>query len=382
MGISLGMVGIGMFGRGFVKLFRDHPLVERIALCDIQADRLKKACEDFEITEAYDSLDAICQTDLDALVIITQPWLHAPQAIQAMEAGKSVYSAVPIITLSDGDQMLDWCDKIVDTSRRTGKHYMMGETSYYRPEAMYCRRRAADFGRFVLAEGEYFHDIDLPSCSLREVAKNRHGKNWDPETMGGGVPMHYPTHSIGGLLSVMQTHMTRVAAVGYQHPNDDWFRSNTKSGNLLSNETALFQLANGSAARICEYRRIGHVGRESFQIFGTDASFRSDGEENGSWVDKEHVTPLSIEVMRDPMPEDVLTSMRKGFKSDDETFGGHGGSHAYLVHEFVSAVAEDRHPAVNAWIAARFYAPGVMAHKSALKDGEWLDVPDWGDPPA
>jgi hypothetical protein len=65
----------------------------------------------------------------------------------------------------------------------------------------------------------------------------------------------------------------------------------------------------------------------------------------------------------------------------DYTPRGHGGSHPYLVHEFVGAVAEDRVPEINAWEAARYMAMGVMAHKSALKDGELLDVPDWGDAP-
>ena len=52
------------------------------------------------------------------------------------------------------------------------------------------------------------------------------------------------------------------------------------------------------------------------------------------------------------------------------------------MHEFVEAVANERQPATNAWEAVRYMAPGVMAHKSALKDGEVLDVPDWGDAPA
>ena len=28
------------------------------------------------------------------------------------------------------------------------------------------------------------------------------------------------------------------------------------------------------------------------------------------------------------------------------------------------------------------FAPGIMAHKSALRDGELLDIPDWGEPDA
>ena len=66
---------------------------------------------------------------------------------------------------------------------------------------------------------------------------------------------------------------------------------------------------------------------------------------------------------------------------DSQVFGGHGGSHAFLVHEFVEAVAGNRQPAINAWQAVRCMAPGVIAHKSALKEGELLDVPDWGDAP-
>jgi hypothetical protein len=47
----------------------------------------------------------------------------------------------------------------------------------------------------------------------------------------------------------------------------------------------------------------------------------------------------------------------------------------------VSAVAANRQPAINIWEAARYMAMGVMAHKSARKNGETLDVPDWGDAP-
>ena len=62
--------------------------------------------------------------------------------------------------------------------------------------------------------------------------------------------------------------------------------------------------------------------------------------------------------------------------------GAQGGSPAYLVHEFVDAVTTGRRPAVNAWVAVRYLVPGVIAHESAMKGGELLKIPDWGDPPA
>jgi len=151
--------------------------------------------------------------------------------------------------------MLEWCDRVIEACKRTGMHYMMGETSYYRAEAMYCRRRAraGDFGKFVHGEGQYIHDADWPACSLREVAHSRWGRDWSA-AKAGGIPMHYPTHSTGGFISVMGAHVTELCAFGYHDSDDDWHRRDTESGNILGNEIALMRMSNGATATIKEYR--------------------------------------------------------------------------------------------------------------------------------
>jgi predicted dehydrogenase len=389
MGISLGLVGLGSFGSAFAPLFKAHPLVDRIALCDREPERVARFAENplfqdkFKPSDAYASLDEICDAGLDALVIITQPWLHAAQAIQAMEAGAHAYSAVPIVSLPDGEEILDWCDKLVETCRRTGKHYMLGETTFYRPQTMYCRRKRdeGEFGHFVYAEGEYLHDVDSPSSNLRQVQASRlaskAGQEWAEisksyaERGVKGGPMHYPTHSTSGPISVMNAHPLRVCAWGFSDPTgDDYF------GDSFSDETALFKMSNGATMRICEHRQVGHPGSEIFRVFGTEGTFREN-----SWRDRGSSTDLTIEEMRDPLPPDVEQAFRDISKSSN-IYGGHGGSHAYLVDEFVDAIANERTPAINVWEAVRYMAAGVMAHQSALRDGEPLDVPDWGDAPS
>jgi hypothetical protein len=57
--------------------------------------------------------------------------------------------------------------------------------------------------------------------------------------------------------------------------------------------------------------------------------------------------------------------------------GGHGGSHGPLMHEFVSAILEDREPAVNIYEALALTVPGIIAHRSVLKDGETLKIPQY-----
>jgi len=57
--------------------------------------------------------------------------------------------------------------------------------------------------------------------------------------------------------------------------------------------------------------------------------------------------------------------------------GGHGGSHGPLMNEFITAILEDREPLVNVYEALAMTVPGVVAHQSALKDGETLKVPQY-----
>jgi len=122
MTISVGMVGLGQFGQHFVQLCKAHPDVRRLAICDVRADRVAEMAKRFDIAECYDSLDEICRSDLDALVIITQPWLHFSQVMQALEAGKHVYSAVPTVYGVDGDRLLEQCDALVEKVERTGQN--------------------------------------------------------------------------------------------------------------------------------------------------------------------------------------------------------------------------------------------------------------------
>jgi predicted dehydrogenase len=313
MGISIGLIGLGQFGGSFAPLFKSHPLVDRIGFCDREPERIRKFADDpfyadkFAHGDVYSSLDEICEASFDALVIITQPWLHAPQCIQAMESGKDVYSAVPIISIPDDDEILDWCDKLVETVKTTGRRYMLGETTYYRPQAMFCRHKASQggFGDFVYAEGEYMHDVDA-DCNLRQVQHARttgaSGREWlelrETYMRQGKAsgPMHYPTHSTSGPVSVMGAHAVKVNAHGYQnHEGDPHFEDGA-----FSNEMALFKMSNGASVRILEMRETpGTVGDESetFRVFGTRGAFSEN-----RWFQTDRPDFASLDLDKLPRP--------------------------------------------------------------------------------
>lgn len=421
MGISLGLVGLGSFGSQFAKLFKAHPDVDRIALCDSEPEKVKKFLEDpfmadkVNPADCYATLAEICQADLDGLVIITQPWLHAPQCIEAMQSGKHVYSAVPLITIPDDEETLEWAAKILQTSRSSGCQYMLGETTIYRAQTMFCRRMAAEgaFGEYVYSEGEYVHDVDggiNGGSNLRKVLEHRttgvigskYNAFMEAYTRRGkfGTPMNYPTHSIAGPINVMQTRALKVSAYGTPNSNNDpYFKHDD-----FTNISALYQLANGSSLRISELREVGATSidrdeSEIFRIFGKSGSFsrnvwqcneRSTAgtakpimetepyPQNPNWPWK-GFKQMSAEEMRDPLPQEVQNQFKliynpNALPHDDFQPQGHGGSHPYLVHEFVNVVKENRPPLLTAEESVHYMAMAVAANSSARKEGEIVKV--------
>ena len=57
---------------------------------------------------------------------------------------------------------------------------------------------------------------------------------------------------------------------------------------------------------------------------------------------------------------------------------GHEGSHQLLTDDFVRAVVDSKPAPNHIWQAARYNAPGIIAHESAKCEGETIKVPDFG----
>ena len=57
--------------------------------------------------------------------------------------------------------------------------------------------------------------------------------------------------------------------------------------------------------------------------------------------------------------------------------GGHGGSHGQLMNEFVTSILADRQPLVDIAQALNMTVAGIVAHASALRDGETMKIPQY-----
>ncbi len=395
MSIRIGVCGAGAFAQSFIRLFQAHPLVDEVVLADLVLERAEASARQFGITRTCGSLDELCESDVNAIAILTQRQLHGPQAVQALKAGKHVYSAVPI------GQTLEEVQAIIETVEETNLIYMMGETSYYYPCSIYCRDRfrKGDFGKAVYGEAQYFHDMS----HFYDPFQRSGGKEW--KQIAGIPPMHYPTHSVSMIVSVTDAHAVSVSCIGFRDSHEDnIFQVGANLwDNVFSNEVALMEMSDGSSARISEFRRIGCVGKSSvlMSLYGTLGSY----EENAisqAWAtnNPQDLTDLSELLICGKQPVDSSRSDENSMVLEEFYSGvsevhsvkrlpreyvglsnGHQGSHQFLADDFVKAIAAGVLPPNHVWAAARYCIPGLVAHQSAQRNGERLAIPDLGDPP-
>ena len=298
---------------------------------------------------------------------------HAGATLAALRAGKHVACAVPMAT------ELDDLRAIVAAQRASGRVYMMMETSVYGREYRYAAalHRSGRLGRLTHYRGFHIQNLDgFPRYWL------------------GYPPMRYLTHALSPILALTGTTVEDVVAYGTGRLTDD---RRGDFDNPFPMEVGLFRLRGHDLVAQVEmsFFQTARPYIEGFDLHGDAMSVEWPVEEDGPLRVYNLLPPAasggrgrraSLELV-DPA-DDVsgLPSSLAGFVRDFEVVpagggppirhvAGHGGSHPFLVHEFVSSIIEGRRSAIDAPVAAAWTAPGIVAHESALRGGTRLPVP-------
>jgi len=91
--IRICFIGCGRFCRNFIPLFKAHPSVEKVYVCDLIPERAKDYAEKFEV-EIIDSFEeAIASDKINSVAIFTQRYTHGDLVIAALKAGKNYVTA-------------------------------------------------------------------------------------------------------------------------------------------------------------------------------------------------------------------------------------------------------------------------------------------------
>lgn len=338
--VRVGIVGYGVCRFGAAFSFQNHPNVEVVAVSDLIPERcagLAKACR---CPKTYPSLEALVKDDrIEAVFVATDAPSHARHCIEVLKRGKHVASAVPAVFGS-----LEEADQLFEAVKASGRKYMMFETSCFHADLHAMREiyKAGGLGQLVYSEGEYYHYMPQPIDSY---------KGWRV----GLPPQWYPTHSNAYHLGVTGGSFTEVSCMAMPSVIDHLRPENNRYKNPFGTEIALFRASERGMSRMAVSWDTPGDGGERGRVRGQRGTFY------GRYQGLEKNLPNT---KRPPLPPNVEA-------------GGHGGSHGYLMNEFIEAILADRKPLVDVALALNMTVAGIVAHQSALKDGERMKIPQY-----
>lgn len=363
--IRLGIVG-GRFGATFQ--FHEHPdcIVEAVA--DLRPERRAALQKTYRCAKAYESLDLLLRDPaVDAVFLATPAPDHAEHTLAALKAGRHVLCAVPLaLTLDD-------CRRVAAAVKASGLTYMMAETSWWQQATISARNffQAGKFGTLYHTESMYHH-------AGLETLWFENGK---PTWRHGLPPMLYPTHCTAHLIGVTGEKLATVSCQGWG--DDDPLLRGNPYGNPFWNETAQFKTDRGHTLQVQIWWRGAHRGGERARFYGDKMSFffpepnglgavivrRGQQTEKDSGGFERALPGFENYAIPDWWATDLLPAPLRHRS-------GHEGSHTFITHEFVDALVRRRRPAVDLAAALACTVPGIVAHESALRDGERLAIPD------
>ena len=240
--INIALIGFGEEGNVLLESLMNIEGVKLVALCDIWdyhlnagARYLQKTGNEVRTYENYEDLLAK-EKDLQAVVIATPDFCHAPMTNTCLKAGLHVYCEKMMSNTIDGARSM------VKTMRETGKLLQIGHQRRSNPrylftlnrllhEAQFCGRLTAvqaQWNRAVKEDFGWPKKYEMPAGTLAKYGyKDMHQyRNWRwYKGLGGGPLSDLGSHQIDIFNWWLGTTPKSVIASGGldYYKNHDWY---------------------------------------------------------------------------------------------------------------------------------------------------------------
>jgi len=340
--IKVGIAGYGLCKFGATFFYQNHPNVEVVAATDLDPGRCAALAKAVGAKKTYPSCEEMIKDkSIEAIYIATDAPSHARLAIMALNHGKHVCCAVPAVF---GFEAEDEAEKLFNAVKKSGMKYMMNETSTFHA-ALYEKRvqyQAGALGKIIYSEGEYWHD----GIGVLGSYNPKNGKIDAYGWRRAVPPMWYPTHATAYYVSVTGGRFTEVSGLGMGSHYSVFKEPTNQYKNLYGTQIALLKTIEGGMSRMGVSWDMKNAHGEKGRVYGQKPH---DKKINGQ---------------RPALPPSVGG-------------GSHGGSHGRLTNDFIESILLDRKPIVDIGDALNMTLAGMIAHKSCLKGGEWMKIPQY-----
>jgi predicted dehydrogenase len=113
--IRIGVIGAGIMGRHYVRIYSQHPLSKVVAVSARRQEQLDAFRAQYGVETYTDHRRLLERTDLDAVVVATPDAFHFEPARDALESGRHVLVEKPFTTRAEE------ADELIRISKRVGK---------------------------------------------------------------------------------------------------------------------------------------------------------------------------------------------------------------------------------------------------------------------
>ena len=319
MTIRAGIIGAGKIGHIHALGYAQLPQVNIVAVADLD-EKAGRALAKKYGADYYPTHEALLQADVDAVSVGIPDRLHYPVAIAAATAGKHVLLEKPMCaTLAEADE-------IIATCRHHRVKLMLGFRHRYHTEIQMAKR-LIDEGRL----GNLVLVVDALSGGGPANTGAWTPWYWDKELAIGGILLSAGSHGIDRLRWLMGTEVKEVHAYKGTFGHE---------GELEDNLVASLHFENGAIGSIIQnFNFFNLPGKYDLEIYGTEGALR------------------------------IRTGQRLEFSSNDDHFVHtveRDDPFGKEVLEFVTAILEDREPAITGEDGKIALAVALAAYRSAL----------------
>lgn len=312
--IRVGVVGLGIMGEQYVRIYQAHPAARVTAVSTRRPDRLQEIAERHGVEHRYTDYRELLQSGhVDAVCVATPDWAHAAPVRAALESGHHVLCEKPFTTsLNEADDLLRLARERPRQKLQVAFNHRW--LSSYHQGAVAIRR--GDIGRPVAASARKNDTIYVPTEMIA----------WAAQT----TPMHFlGAHDIDLVRWYLGVEPAEVFAAGTRGV------LTSRGVDTWDVVQALVTFAGGASATFEAawiYPNTFPTLTDSFvEVIGSDGHLHFDRKRE------------SIEMSTNRQftyPKTFLLS---------EVFGRTRGAFADCLSDFLDAIRDDRDPQVTAF---------------------------------
>ena len=105
--VNVGIIGCGNISSAYLRGCQLFEVLRVEALADLDMELARARAEEFSIARVLNVPELLADPDIDLVINLTVPDVHADVSLQVLEAGKHVYSEKPLATTrADGKKLL------------------------------------------------------------------------------------------------------------------------------------------------------------------------------------------------------------------------------------------------------------------------------------